>query len=910
MSLSHVASIVATVGIPATAILALLTGFRPAAAVAALVATISIWQGEPWPSALQPFAALGTALLLARGTAPAAAAGVLLPAPLFAAYLESIGLPRFSDVSLAVLDASASTTATMLITLFSPLRRFGAARHIRIRAAHVAFTMTVGTGSLIAVALVHGLHGDSEAAAVAAAEALLASYIIGAMLTTRFNAALRRAGAWLAAESGGATTREFAALARGHLPAESWRALLSAKRALDAARRTAHSAVAEAAAARERSEHLERNLRRTEQKLRATASLLKRVRRAYALQGARWQAAVGQSPDVMMLADKHGRIRYVNRTTESCLRYPRNTIIGKPTDILVPPSAFGHPLQLGLEVKSPGELTSKAENTTVVCGNGELRKVFVQVTEFAAEGIGGYAISIRTSDQVERALEVLADAKAKVSASERFRDETIAAMSHELRTPLHGLIATLDMLRDEKLSERGVHQLAVAKASARSLLSLANDVLDITRMDRDDFPLSKQPLSLKALMHETMDQFEAQAKAKGIKLWLAMTGAFPPAFIGDRQRIKQILSNLITNAIKFTKEGSISVEVRLERGTIRIDVNDTGVGIPDDMQEAIFKPFVQVGGATSPHPGTGLGLPISRRLCQAMGGDLVLVRSDITGSMFRATLKLEPSSEEPPEESSNRVFMNPVGRVLVVEDHPINQFVVESMLRALNCPSTLASNGEEALDLLEKEKFDLILMDCRMPGIDGYETTRRARSRLKVEAPIIAMTANAEVEEREACLEAGMNDYLAKPFARAALHEVLCRWLHPGNRPPGSGSGKGAAGNSRKRTVLDESVFVELWESVRWQTRPMLQIRDSFRETVARAVSAIENEESSSLHRHLHTLVGTAGMIGAAEVRRIAGQLQETLKAGNDLQPLKDSLVAAAKEFHEAFRARLEEGER
>src|SRR5690606_5872406 len=143
--------------------------------------------------------------------------------------------------------------------------------------------------------------------------------------------------------------------------------------------------------------------------------------------------------------------------------------------------------------------------------------------EFAAEGIGGYAISIRTSDQVERALEVLADAKAKVSASERFRDETIAAMSHELRTPLHGLIATLDMLRDEKLSERGVHQLAVAKASARSLLSVANDVIDITRMDRDNFPLSKQPLSLKALMHETMDQFEAQAKAKGIKLWLAMT---------------------------------------------------------------------------------------------------------------------------------------------------------------------------------------------------------------------------------------------------------------------------------------------------------------------------------------------------------------------------------------------------
>jgi len=349
----------------------------------------------------------------------------------------------------------------------------------------------------------------------------------------------------------------------------------------------------------------------------------------------------------------------------------------------------------------------------------------------------------------------------------------------------------------------------------------------------------------------------------------------------------------------------------MERGKIRIDVSDTGIGIPDDMQEAVFKPFVQVGGATSPQPGTGLGLPISKRLCQAMGGDLVLVRSDITGSLFRATLKLEPSPEEPPEESSNRVFMNPVGRVLVVEDHPINQFVVESMLRALNCPSTLVSNGEEALEILEKENFDLILMDCRMPGIDGYETTRRARTRLKVEVPIVAMTANAELEEREACLEAGMNDYLAKPFARAALHEMLCRWLHPGKHPPGGGAaGSGPAAGPRKRIVLDENVFVELWESVRWQTRPMLQIRDSFRETVARAVSAIENEEGSSLHRHLHTLVGTAGMIGAAEVRRIAGQLQEALKAGKDLKPLKASLVAAAKEFHEAFRTRLEEGER
>src|SRR5690606_25194406 len=209
-----------------------------------------------------------------------------------------------------------------------------------------------------------------------------------------------------------------------------------------------------------------------------------------------------------------------------------------------------------------------------------------------------------------------------------------------------------------------------------------------------------------------------------------------------------------------------------------IDVVDTGPGIPPDKYEEIFKPFVR-GHENQRLEGAGLGLAICRQICEGMGGKLRVLDSSPAGSTFRFTAPLEASDEAPEDEQSQRIFRHLKGRILVVEDHPTNQFVVKSMLDALKCETTIASNGLEALEALERKEFDLVLMDCRMPGIDGLETTRRIRKELGKTLPIIALTANTMPEDIEECRKAGMNDYLAKPFGRSALHDVLCKWLKP-----------------------------------------------------------------------------------------------------------------------------------
>jgi CheY-like chemotaxis protein len=510
----------------------------------------------------------------------------------------------------------------------------------------------------------------------------------------------------------------------------------------------------------------------------------------------------------------------------------------------------------------------------------------------------------------ESTLAELKRARHRMDAAERSSGHFVAMMSHEIRTPLHGLMATIDMLRDEPLSAEGRHRIGIARASARTLLNIANDILDLSRIEAGVFPLEHRPFSLTTVIREVVDEARARAESLGLELRTRVEGSLPRSFIADPARIKQILTNLVSNALKFTTLGSVSLQARYDGRLCVIDVIDTGEGIPEDKQDVIFEPFVQVESKVSRRAGgAGLGLPISRRLSEAMGGSVVLVKSTPGGSTFRVTLALAPSEEEPLEDQSQRILKNPPGRILVVEDHPANQYVARSLLESLDCTVSVASTGAEALELLGRETFDLVFMDCQLPDMDGYETTRRMRTILHRYIPVVAITANAMVDDKQRCLDAGMDDFLPKPFTKSVLSDLLCKWLVPGAN---ANSEADIAELIAQLPVLATPVFDELWQSLQWRLSPLKKIYEAFLSVAHETLDTLHPTagpgEGTELARRFHTLLGSAGLVGARQVERLAVWLSEADKAGRraELESGRVLLAAAVRRFEQELERRLD----
>lgn len=513
----------------------------------------------------------------------------------------------------------------------------------------------------------------------------------------------------------------------------------------------------------------------------------------------------------------------------------------------------------------------------------------------------------------EATLAELKRARHLVDAAQRSSGHFVAMMSHEIRTPLHGLMATIDMLRDEPLSPEGSHRIGIARVSARALLNIANDILDLSRIDAGAFPLEHKPFDLASVLREVVDEARARAQSLGLELRVGMEGARPRSFIGDPARIKQILANLVSNALKFTTAGGVSLLARYDGRRCTIDVMDTGEGVPEDKRDVIFEPFVQVESKVSRRAGgAGLGLAISRRLCEAMGGSLILVNTGTRGSTFRVSLPLAASDEEPVEDQSQRILRNPPGRILVVEDHPANQYVARSLLESLECTVSVAGTGAEALELLGRETFDLVFMDCQMPGMDGYETTRRMRAILHRYIPVVAITANAMVDDKQRCLDAGMDDFLAKPFNKSALSDLLCKWLVPGASAFELGSGADETVATRIATLpaLSAPVFDELWQSLQWRMLPLRRIYESFLSVAHETLDILHRaaDDGSVLARKVHTLLGSAGMVGARQVERVAALLQDALRSDRraELETARVLLAEAVRRFETELAQRLE----
>ncbi|AZD59700.1 ATP-binding protein [Pseudomonas chlororaphis] len=394
----------------------------------------------------------------------------------------------------------------------------------------------------------------------------------------------------------------------------------------------------------------------------------------------------------------------------------------------------------------------------------------------------------QASREQHQAMAQLIQTREEAERANNAKSDFLAMMSHELRTPMNGVLGMLQLLETTEMTDEQHEYAALASESTEHLLKVINDILDFSRIERSALELEHIPFNLAELISSSAQAFQHSAAQRGLDLQLRLPPGMESLQVkGDPTRIRQILVNLIGNALKFTEQGSVTIEPQWQALDHELlwftcSVRDSGIGISPQSLELMFNAFQQADSSISRrYGGTGLGLPIARTLAERMGGTLRAQSEEGRGSVFTLEIPLALYQQSLPV-LAPRVHSGHThgeGRnVLLVEDNPVNQTVIQAMLRSLGFTVSIATDGAQAIRSAESLIFEAILMDCRLPLIDGYEATRQIRQLPGcADLPIIALTANALQGDREACLSAGMNDYLAKPFKRTDLQQILQRWV-------------------------------------------------------------------------------------------------------------------------------------
>ncbi|MDK9717667.1 MAG: PAS domain-containing protein [Trichlorobacter sp.] len=609
------------------------------------------------------------------------------------------------------------------------------------------------------------------------------------------------------------------------------------------------------------------------------------------------RAVMDNFPFLVWLKDTESRFLAVNRPFAEAAECSKPEDIEGRTDFDIWPFDLAAAYRADDQAVLQSLVTRDVEEQVETGGQRvwiETYKAPVQDVDGTLLGTVGFARDITEKKQAEQAVQEVVEAKLRF----------IANMSHEIRTPMNGVIGMAGLLQESGLDEEQRYFLQVIRSSGELLLAIINDILDFSKIEAGHLQLEEFPFDPESLCSELADLFAAQCHAKGLLLVRRFYLQECHCLKGDGTRLRQILMNLLGNALKFTETGTITLQISTEQQQngkilLRCQIRDTGIGIPKERFSSLFTPFTQADSSTTrKYGGTGLGLAISRQLARLMGGDINLISLPGQGSSFAVTVLCDPCSEieqmqlqqqKKPVDQQKKVTS---ARILLVEDNVVNQLVARTILEKQGHKVSLAANGQEALAMLRLLPADLVLMDCQMPVMDGFEATSRIRQGESGEqnrnVPIIAMTAHAFVQDREHCFSVGMDDYLTKPVQPARLADAIAAWMERGHQAVSdAGTAPDPVAAADLPVDAEELIFaaedlLQRLDDDRDLAQTTINIfLDEVDSAVAELHAAVVRADSVSVCMQAHGLKGAALNCGAQKTAAVAHRLEYLAKDGS-----------------------------
>ncbi|MCG2616029.1 PAS domain S-box protein [Terrimonas sp. NA20] len=620
----------------------------------------------------------------------------------------------------------------------------------------------------------------------------------------------------------------------------------------------------------------------------------------------RLQSILDNTPLIVFIKDLQGRYLLTNHSFREMFNRTDEEVIGQTDFDIDTREQAEHYLELDRQVIETQQSIER-EETIYDSERGVRNLLLMKFPLFDKEdklyGVGGIA-----TDFTERVLnqQKLIEAKKKAETAEQLQEQFLANMSHEIRTPMNGIIGMTNILMGTELAAEQKEFVQIIKQSSDNLLFLINDILDLSKIKSGKLSLEKMPFRISETLDATLAPFQLRAKEKGIRLILSLDPAVPATLLGDPYRLTQILNNLFSNALKFTHRGYIQLtvfplSVTDKDSELSFSVADTGDGIPDDKLESIFQAFEQASASTTrKFGGTGLGLAITKKLVEMQGGNIMVSSAENEGTVFRFTVKYEIGETDEPVQkigseagADNQKLAGK--RILVVEDNEINQKVMQHILQKEKIVPVLAGNGALAVEMLENgESFDLIIMDLSMPEMDGFQTSSYIRQKLKLDTPIIAMTASALRNEKIKCFEVGMNEYLTKPFAPSELFFHLHRFLNPAHENAPAQVTNTITDNKNDSYNLsflnemdDSDYFCEVLR-IFLETTPVML--DEIKE-------GLLYENLDMVSKISHKLKSSLGILQMNSMLAMAADIEQHAKAQADTNKISDILKKLTEQF-------------
>jgi len=642
------------------------------------------------------------------------------------------------------------------------------------------------------------------------------------------------------------------------------------------------------------------------------------------------------APDAIVITDQQGIITLANRQADKMFGYSHEELIGQPFDMLLPHDTHHKHLSLRqnlANVVMQGSVIQEPANTRyndlrAIRKDGSILPVEISLSPMEGQNGMVIAAAVRDVSERQRALELLqttaneleqanaqieeeraqlatrvAERTAQLLYANRAKDSFLATMSHEIRTPLGGLLGMMELISLSRLDDSQREMLQAARNSGQSLLRIVNDILDWSKIEAGKLELSPQAATIPEIIKGVVSTYSSLASAKGLLLRQQIDSKLGAAHIFDPLRLSQILNNFTSNAIKFTGQGSVEIGAELiaqHEGAelVRFCVKDSGAGISPEQQANLFQFYEQASADTARmYGGTGLGLAICRNLAELMEGTVSVESTPGAGSTFCFMVSLPVASpaaqrdmvlRQAREDGSdeNKPDITPLMKdgkpvsVLLVDDHPVNRKLLKQQLELLGMHAEDAAYGIVALSLWWTGRFDIVITDCHMPEMDGYELTRSIREMEQHDArqriPIIAWTANVLAEEEERCRAAGMDDLLTKPTDLADLRAMLLKWLDKSPSPAGEGSrGDNVIDDSARDTPIDFSVLKKIAKSHAAQVEMLQEFDLCNRSDIANLNAALKEGNPAAVERSAHRIKGASRMVGALELEGICTAIEK-----------------------------------